>query len=196
MKRPSVSGTPGVLPTPHRFEAPEAIEILASLSQSSRLEVFRLLVRYLPYGLAAGDIARLLAVPHNTLSTHLASLEQAQLVISRREGRSIIYAANRNRALQLTSFLLANCCSLSGGVCDVSTTGGTGCRFPPNVRATCRTRLITFSFFAPETPPVLFLAEAILNREGAGRIHAFSAGSRPKGAPNPYALGAFERTRL
>lgn len=32
------------------------------------------------------------------------------------------------------------------------------------------------------------LAEAILNREGGGRIRAWSAGSHPKGAPNPVGL--------
>ena len=32
------------------------------------------------------------------------------------------------------------------------------------------------------------IAEAILNREGRGKFKAFSAGSHPKGAVNPYAL--------
>lgn len=32
------------------------------------------------------------------------------------------------------------------------------------------------------------LAEAILDREGRGRFHAFSAGSHPIGSVNPYAL--------
>jgi protein-tyrosine-phosphatase len=36
------------------------------------------------------------------------------------------------------------------------------------------------------------LAEAILNKDGAGRFHAFSAGSQPKGAVNPFAINALE----
>jgi arsenate reductase len=32
------------------------------------------------------------------------------------------------------------------------------------------------------------IAESILRKDGAGRFHAFSAGSHPKGAVNPFAL--------
>ena len=32
------------------------------------------------------------------------------------------------------------------------------------------------------------LAESILTKDGAGRFRAFSAGSQPKGAVNPFAL--------
>ncbi|MGX1309539.1 arsenate reductase [Amorphus suaedae] len=37
------------------------------------------------------------------------------------------------------------------------------------------------------------LAESILNRDGASRFRAYSAGSQPKGAVHPYALELLER---
>ena len=37
------------------------------------------------------------------------------------------------------------------------------------------------------------LAESILRKDGAGRFNAFSAGSHPKGAVNPFALKVLER---
>lgn len=40
------------------------------------------------------------------------------------------------------------------------------------------------------------LAEALLNHAGAGKFSAFSAGSRPTGTVNPYALQLLERMRI
>lgn len=37
------------------------------------------------------------------------------------------------------------------------------------------------------------LAEAIMNREGQGRFAAYSAGSRPAGQPNPFAISLLRR---
>lgn len=37
------------------------------------------------------------------------------------------------------------------------------------------------------------LAEAIMNREGAGRFRGFSAGSRPRGEPHPFAIDLLKR---
>jgi len=40
------------------------------------------------------------------------------------------------------------------------------------------------------------LAEAVLNADGKGRFHAYSAGSFPKGAVNPFALALLEQIGL
>src|SRR5260221_6948270 len=87
------------------MESEQAILALAALAQSTRLGVFRLLVNHEPDGLAAGDIARAIAVPQNTLSAHLAILARAGLVMSERKSRSIIYPANLATFQYLTSFM-------------------------------------------------------------------------------------------
>src|SRR6476619_1109831 len=87
-----------------------ATEALGALAQESRLKVFRLLVRQGPAGMAAGDIARALAVPNNTMSSHLATLSRAGLIGSRKESRSVIYAVDLDGTRALLSFLLEDCC--------------------------------------------------------------------------------------
>jgi ArsR family transcriptional regulator, arsenate/arsenite/antimonite-responsive transcriptional repressor len=94
-----------------------ATKALGALSQETRLDAFRLLVRRCPEGMAAGDIARALDVPHNTLSAHLAILANAGLVVSRREGRSIIYGIDLEGVPALLSFLMEDCCQGRPEVC-------------------------------------------------------------------------------
>lgn len=90
---------------------------LAALAQSTRLDVFRLLVKHEPAGLPAGEIARDLAVPHNTMSSHLAILTRAGLVRSERQSRSIIYRASLDAVQGLVTFLLTDCCGGRPEVC-------------------------------------------------------------------------------
>jgi DNA-binding transcriptional ArsR family regulator len=66
---------------------------LAALAQDNRLDVFRLLVQAGPEGMPAGAIATALDLPPNTLTFHFDRLRMAGLVTVRREGRSMIYAA-------------------------------------------------------------------------------------------------------
>lgn len=90
---------------------------LAALAQSTRLDVFRLLVKHEPDGLPAGDIAKALAVPANTMSAHLAVLTRAGLVSSQRHSRSIVYRADLERFRRVMLFLLADCCGGRAEVC-------------------------------------------------------------------------------
>lgn len=86
------------------------LDAFGALAQGTRLEVFRLLIRHEPDGLAAGELARLLSVAQNTLSAHLNVLARANLVTSQRQSRSIIYHAQLDRLEMLLLFLLKDCC--------------------------------------------------------------------------------------
>ena len=99
------------------MESAQAILALAALAQATRLSVFRLLVKHEPEGLAAGDIAKAIAVPQNTMSAHLAILARAGLVMSERKSRSIIYRANLLSFQDLTSFMVEDCCGGRAEVC-------------------------------------------------------------------------------
>ena len=92
-----------------------ALDAFSALAHESRLAVFRLLVQAGPEGMPAGLLADRLGVPPATMSFHLAQLSRAGLVVSRREGRSIIYAADYGTMNGLVAYLTENCCR--GGVC-------------------------------------------------------------------------------
>ena len=92
------------------MESDQALDVFAALSQVTRLETFRLLMEHEPEGLAAGEIARRLEVPQNTMSTHLAILTRAGLIESERQSRSIVYRAVVDRVREITSFLVQDCC--------------------------------------------------------------------------------------
>ena len=100
------------------MENDSAIAVLGSLAQGTRLDTFRLLVRHEPNGLAAGDIARELGIPQNTMSAHLAVLSRAGLVTSQRHSRSIVYRANIDILRSLTVFLVKDCCEGRPELCE------------------------------------------------------------------------------
>ena len=99
------------------METQDAVRRLSALAQDSRLEVFRLLVKAGPDGMAAGDIARKLKTAANTMSAQLLVLSNAGLIRARREGRSIIYSTDFEAMSELLVFLTEDCCGGRKEVC-------------------------------------------------------------------------------
>jgi DNA-binding transcriptional ArsR family regulator len=95
----------------------DALAGLSALAHDGRLAIFRLLVKTGPDGMAAGDIARKLDTAPNTLSAQLLILVNAGLIAARREGRSIIYAADFERMGELLQFLTKDCCGGHPEIC-------------------------------------------------------------------------------
>lgn len=96
-----------------------AVAALSALAQEHRLQVFRLLVQAGAEGVPAGRIAERLKIAPPTLSFHLAQFKHAGLVQVRRDGRSLIYAANYEGMNGLMEFLTDNCCAGAASACRV-----------------------------------------------------------------------------
>ena len=92
------------------MKKPHALAALAALAQDNRLDVFRLLVEAGPEGMPAGAVATALKLAPNALTFHLDRLREAGLVTVRRNGRSMIYAAQFETMNALLGYLTDNCC--------------------------------------------------------------------------------------
>lgn len=92
------------------MDTSRAITAFAALGQPTRLALFRLLMQDGGGGVAAGQLAARLDVRPNTLSTYLGILESAGLIRARRDGRSILYAADRAGLRAMLGWLLEDCC--------------------------------------------------------------------------------------
>ncbi|SFD09203.1 helix-turn-helix domain-containing protein [Tropicimonas isoalkanivorans] len=166
------------------MEKVQATSAFFALSQTLRLDIFRLLIQSGEHGRLPGDIANALGIRQNTLSNNLAVLLNAGLIQRVREGRNLRYTANTAEVREMLSFLLEGCCNARPDLCH-----------PLLERAVKRMEAPVFK------PPytVLFLcngnsarsliAEAIMNAEGKGAFRAFSAGANPSDTgPHPYTL--------
>ena len=89
---------------------PEAVRSFAALAHTTRMNVFRLLIGQSPNGVSAGQIAEELDVKPSTLSPHLAQLERAGLINSRRDQRQVIYSADIQGTRRVLVYLLDDCC--------------------------------------------------------------------------------------
>jgi ArsR family transcriptional regulator, arsenate/arsenite/antimonite-responsive transcriptional repressor len=100
------------------MEQENAILALAALAQPTRLQAFNLLVRHEPDGLPAGDVAKTLAVPQNTMSSHLSILARAGLIRPERRSRLVVYRADIAALRELTLYLVKDCCGGRAELCE------------------------------------------------------------------------------
>ena len=86
------------------------VNALYALAQDSRLAIFRALVQAGPAGLAAGRISESVGIAPSAVSFHMKELVSAGMVVSRSEGRFVIYTANFDAMNELLAFLTDKCC--------------------------------------------------------------------------------------
>ncbi|MDI7863642.1 metalloregulator ArsR/SmtB family transcription factor [Rhizobiaceae bacterium n13] len=100
------------------MEQEKAILALAALAQPTRLQAFNLLVQHEPDGVPAGEVAKMLAVPQNTMSAHLGVLSRAGLIQAERRSRLIVYRADIATLRDLTLYLVKDCCGGRAELCQ------------------------------------------------------------------------------
>lgn len=89
----------------------DAAARLEALGHPTRLDLFRFLVRAGGDGLAVGALQARLGVAPSTLSHHLRTLAQVDLVRRERDGTAIRCSANFALMDDLMAYLMAECCA-------------------------------------------------------------------------------------
>ncbi len=94
------------------------LSVFAALSQQTRLDVFRLLIKAGADGMLSGEIGERLDVRQNTMSANLTVLLNAGLVRNERHGRTIRYFADFDTMRGLLAFLMEECCGGHPEMCQ------------------------------------------------------------------------------
>ena len=92
------------------MERSKVLAALSALANDSRLELVRLLMPHGEAGMSAGEIGKKLGLGASLLSFHLAALEQAGLLRSRRASRNVIYAIDLAGLGGTIGYLVRDCC--------------------------------------------------------------------------------------
>ena len=169
------------------MELDRATQTFMALGHPGRLSVFRMLMRLAPTGGRPTEIAEALGLKQNTLSHYLGELEACGLIRSVRQGRSLFYSVDLTRTAGLVDYLVNDCCR---GRADLQ------CASPGDRTLTSMPRAYNVLFICSGNSARSIFAEAILNRIGAGKFRAFSAGTRPGSQLNDIAVAILQRNGL
>ncbi|MEO9612576.1 MAG: metalloregulator ArsR/SmtB family transcription factor [Nitratireductor sp.] len=89
----------------------QAARQLEALGNTTRLELYRVLVRAGTAGLAVGHVQEKLAIPASTLSHHLRRLVDTELVERERQATTLICRASYPHMQALIGYLADECCA-------------------------------------------------------------------------------------
>jgi len=92
------------------MEHEDAAKRLGELGNTTRLSIFRYLVKVGPDGVPVGQIQKALGIPGSTLSHHISRLVSVGLIKQDRESRTLYCNAQYDALRELIDFLQSECC--------------------------------------------------------------------------------------
>ena len=107
------------------MEAPQVAQSLEALGNTTRLEIYRILVRAGDPGIPVGTLQTRTNIPRSTLSHHLHRLIDANLVTQTRQGTTLFCRVNYPHMHAIVDFLTAECCADSPTQADCDRTSTT-----------------------------------------------------------------------
>lgn len=170
----------------------KAIDGFGALAQTTRLTAVRHLLTAHPEPLSAGEIARRCRVPHNTMSTHLSILMRAGLIEVEKDGRAMNYRASVRGFQGLMNFMARDCCNGRPELCGFDLASSEEPE-EDDMPTDSITPAFNVLFLCTHNSARSIMAEALLEKLGKGRFHAYSAGTEPASRPLPEVV---ERLKL
>ena len=97
------------------MEHEDAAKRLCELGNTTRLSIFRYLIKVGTDGVPVGQIQKALGIPGSTLSHHISRMVSVGLIRQNRESRTLYCTAQYDALRELIDFLQSECCTGADG---------------------------------------------------------------------------------